>query len=89
MDLQEIGIDPVVLLFTLAISSMPAADRWLLVAAWLCGAALVALFGLYGYAAGNEWVSQAEGVRRVQAFYDANGPDTTITGAPPALSTSE
>jgi DNA-binding beta-propeller fold protein YncE len=25
---------------------------------------------------------------RVQAFYDANGPDTTITGAPPALSSS-
>ena len=37
--------------------------------AWLAGAALVSLFGLWGYAAGNEWVSQAEGVRRVQAFY--------------------
>ncbi|MFN8467065.1 MAG: O-antigen ligase family protein [Caldilineaceae bacterium] len=60
-----------VLMFTLAISSAPAADRWLLVAAWLCGAALVALFGLWGYAAGNAWVSQAEGVRRVQAFYDS------------------
>ncbi len=60
-----------VLVFTLATSSSPAADRWLLVAAWLAGAALVALFGLWGYAAGNEWVSQAEGVRRVQAFYDS------------------
>ena len=60
-----------VLLFTLQISPKPAADRWLLVAAWLAGAALISLFGLWGYAAGNEWVSQAEGVRRVQAFYDS------------------
>ena len=60
-----------VLLLTLQISAKPAADRWLLVAAWLAGAALISLFGLWGYAAGNEWVSQAEGVRRVQAFYDS------------------
>ncbi len=60
-----------VLLFILQISPKPDADRWLLVAAWLAGAALISLFGLWGYAAGNEWVSQAEGVRRVQAFYDS------------------
>jgi O-antigen ligase len=29
----------------------------------------VSLFGLWGYLAGNAWVSQAEGVRRIQAFY--------------------
>ena len=60
-----------VLMYTLQVSPQPAADRWLLVAAWLAGAALISLFGLWGYAAGNEWVSQAEGVRRVQAFYDS------------------
>ena len=60
-----------VLLFVLQLSPKPDADRWLLVAAWLAGAALISLFGLWGYAAGNEWVSQAEGVRRVQAFYDS------------------
>ncbi len=60
-----------VLTFTLRVSPAPDADRSLLVTAWLAGAALIALFGLWGYAAGNEWVSQAEGVRRVQAFYDS------------------
>jgi O-antigen ligase len=44
-------------------------DRWLLVTAWLGGGTLIALFGLWGFVVGNEWVSQAEGVRRVQAFY--------------------
>ena len=58
-----------VLALTFHLSPTPDADRWLLVTAWLAGAALVSLFGLWGYVAGNEWVSQAEGVRRVQAFY--------------------
>jgi O-antigen ligase len=59
----------VTLLVTLHLSPDPAADRRLLVMAWLAGGALIALFGLWGYAAGNAWVSQAEGVRRIQAFY--------------------
>jgi O-antigen ligase len=45
------------------------ADRSLLVASWLSGAAVISLFGLWGYLVGNQWVSQAEGVRRIQAFY--------------------
>ena len=40
-------------------------------ACWLAGGALVALFGLWGYMVGNDLVSQAEGVRRIQAFYDS------------------
>ena len=60
-----------VMLLILQLSPKPDADRWLLIAAWLAGATLISLFGLWGYAAGNNWVSQAEGVRRVQSFYDS------------------
>ncbi len=49
----------------------PEAGRWLLVAAWLSGAAVVALVGLWGFVVGGDFVSAAEGVRRVQAFYDS------------------
>lgn len=57
------------LALTFTLSAAPWRERWLLVTAWLAGGALVSLFGLWGYVTGNEWVSQAEGVRRVQAFY--------------------
>jgi hypothetical protein len=58
---------------TLRWAPEPRRERWLLVTAWLAGGALIALFGLWGYlvgnVAGNDLVSQAEGVRRIQAFY--------------------
>jgi len=60
-----------VLALTLRLTPDPARDRDLLVTAWLAGGAVVALFGLWGYVAGNDLVSQAEGVRRIQAFYDS------------------
>jgi len=60
-----------VLYLTLRLTPDPARDRRLLVTAWLAGSAVVALFGLWGYVAGNDLVSQAEGVRRIQAFYDS------------------
>jgi O-antigen ligase len=58
-----------VLILALRLSTTPEVDRRLLVTAWLAGATLISLFGLWGYVAENEWVSQAEGVRRIQAFY--------------------
>jgi O-antigen ligase len=58
-----------VLALGLYLARTPYTDRWLLVTAWLSGAAVISLFGLWGYLSGNQWVSQAEGVRRVQAFY--------------------
>jgi hypothetical protein len=60
-----------VLAASLRLAARPEADRVLLVTAWLAGGALISLFGLWGYLAGNDWVSQAEGVRRVQSFYDS------------------
>ncbi len=60
-------------LLVIALRMTPRAGtgRWLLVAAWLSGAAVVAIVGLWGFVAGGEFVSTAEGVRRVQAFYDS------------------
>lgn len=49
-------------------SRQPAADRRLLLGAWLCGALVVALVGLWQYAT-KEMVINAEGVQRVRAFY--------------------
>ncbi|MCB9114099.1 MAG: O-antigen ligase family protein [Caldilinea sp.] len=59
------------LVIALRTTPRPDAGRWLLVATWLSGAAVVALFGLWGFVAGGDFVSTAEGVRRVQAFYDS------------------
>jgi len=53
----------------LRLSAQAAQDRWLLVAAWLAGAAVVSVAGLWGFAGGDALVSPAEGVRRIQAFY--------------------
>lgn len=70
---RVVFLNPLVFGATLAallqFSRQPDRDRWLLAGAWLAGAAGVSLFGLWGYAVGNDLVSQAEGVRRVQAFY--------------------
>ena len=49
----------------------PQADRRLLVAAWLLGAGAIATSGLAGYLVGGRLVSAAEGVARVQSFYDS------------------
>lgn len=59
----------VVLAWTLRLASDPQRNRWILMTAWLAGGTVVALFGLWGYVVGNDLVSQAEGVRRIQAFY--------------------
>jgi O-antigen ligase len=59
----------VVLAAVLRAAPEHARERRLLVAAWLAGGAAVSLFGLWGYAVGNDLVSEAEGVRRIQAFY--------------------
>lgn len=48
-----------------------AADRRLLVAAWLLGASAIAAAGLAGYLVGGRLVSAAEGVARVQSLYDS------------------
>ena len=53
------------------LSQRPRADRWLLVAAWLLGAGAIAAAGLAGYAVDGRLVSAAEGVARVQSFYDS------------------
>ena len=63
------GLFAVLLAAVLRLSPRAESDRQLLVFAWLLGAAVVSLFGLWGYIAGGPFVSQAEGVRRVQAFY--------------------
>jgi putative inorganic carbon (HCO3(-)) transporter len=52
-------------------TEFPATDRWLLVAGWLMGAAVISLIGLWGFVTGQAFVSAAEGVRRVQALYDS------------------
>lgn len=61
----------VVLLATLQTATRAEERRWLLVGAWLSGAAAVALLGLWGFVVGGDFVSAAEGVRRVQALYDS------------------
>lgn len=61
----------VLLVATLRTAPRPEERRWLMVGAWLSGAAAVALLGLWGFVAGGEYVSAAEGVRRVQALYDS------------------
>jgi putative inorganic carbon (HCO3(-)) transporter len=49
----------------------PRADLWLLVTAWLLGAGAIAAAGLAGYVVGGRLISAAEGVARVQSFYDS------------------
>ena len=61
----------VLLVATLRSAPRPEERRWLLVGAWLSGAAAIALLGLWGFVAGGDFVSAAEGVRRVQALYDS------------------
>jgi O-antigen ligase len=53
------------------LTRQPRADLWLLVTAWLLGASAIAAAGLAGYAVGGRLVSAAEGVARVQSFYDS------------------
>ena len=50
------------------LSTQPAADQRLLLGAWLSGALVVALVGLWQYAT-KDMVISAEGVQRVRAFY--------------------
>ena len=59
----------IVLAVTLRLGDKSQRDLSLLVTAWLAGGAAVSLFGLWGYWIGNDLISQAEGVRRIQAFY--------------------
>ena len=61
----------VLLVTALRLSIRPDRSRWLLVGAWLSGAAVIALLGLWGLVVGGDFVSAAEGVRRVQATYDS------------------
>lgn len=62
------GFFALLLINTLRLSTQPAADQRLLLGAWITGATLVALVGLWQYA-GNEGLIMAEGVQRVRAFY--------------------
>ena len=51
-------------------SEDPERDLWLLIGAWLAGGTVVALIGLGQYVSGIG-ITQAEGVRRIQALYDS------------------
>ena len=62
------GLFALLLIGTLRLSQQPSADQWLLLGAWLGGAVVVALMGLWQYAS-NEGLISAEGVQRVRAFY--------------------
>lgn len=46
-------------------------EQWLLVGAWLAGATAAAAAGLTGYLVGGRLISAAEGVARIQGFYDS------------------
>ncbi|MBW7883832.1 MAG: O-antigen ligase family protein [Caldilineaceae bacterium] len=59
----------IALAMTLRWSPQQEADRRLLVAAWLAGAAAMAGAGLLGYVMGGQLITNAEGVWRVQGFY--------------------
>lgn len=62
------GLFALLLVGSLRLSSQPAADQRLLLGAWLAGASVVALAGLWQYSS-NEGLISAEGVQRVRAFY--------------------
>lgn len=62
------GCFALLLLGTRRLSTQPATDQHLLLGAWITGATLVALVGLWQYAS-NEQLIMAEGVQRVRAFY--------------------
>lgn len=62
------GLFALLLIGSQQLSRQPNADQQLLLGAWLCGALLVAVVGLWQYAT-KEMVINAEGVQRVRAFY--------------------
>jgi O-antigen ligase len=62
------GLFALLLIGSLHLSPQPAADQRLLLGAWLAGALVIALTGLWQYAS-NEMLINAEGVQRVRAFY--------------------
>lgn len=62
------GLFALLLVGSLRLSAQPAADQQLLLGAWLSGALVVAVVGLWQYAT-QEMVITAEGVQRVRAFY--------------------
>lgn len=62
------GIAAGLLMVTLRRSEQAAADRWLLLGAWLAGGALMALIGVGQYASDTMTID-AEGVRRVRGLY--------------------
>jgi O-antigen ligase len=62
------GLFALLLVGSLRLSPQPAADQRLLLGAWLAGALVVAVVGLWQYAS-NEMLITAEGVQRVRAFY--------------------
>lgn len=62
------GLFALLLIGSQRLSRQLNADQQLLLGAWLCGALLVAVVGLWQYAT-KEMVIHAEGVQRVRAFY--------------------
>ncbi|MEZ4735520.1 MAG: O-antigen ligase family protein [Caldilineaceae bacterium] len=62
------GLFAFLLVGTFRLSRQPTADQWLLLGAWLTGATVVAVVGLWQYSSG-EMVIATEGVQRVRAFY--------------------
>lgn len=62
------GLFALLLVSSLRLSLQPEADQRLLLGAWLAGALVVAVIGLWQYA-DNEMLINAEGVQRVRAFY--------------------
>ncbi|MBX3015427.1 MAG: O-antigen ligase family protein [Caldilineaceae bacterium] len=62
------GLFALLLVALLRLSLQPAADQRWLIGAWLTGATVVALVGLWQYGSGEGLIS-AEGVQRVRAFY--------------------
>lgn len=62
------GLFALLLIGTLRHARHPRADQQLLLCAWLSGAMIVAIVGLWQYAT-KEMLISAEGVQRVRAFY--------------------
>ena len=62
------GLFALLLVATLATSPQPSTDRRLILWAWLAGATVVSLVGLWQFAAGSMLIN-AEGVLRIRAFY--------------------